>query len=86
MADETYNDPHGATCETFEEAREQSFRRGFNQGIAAAIEAFQKGYSVGQMEEWNERVYEWRGESHKGEIVYPEWLARENKVKPDLDD
>ena len=55
---------------------ETSYRRGFYQGVYAAIEALQEGFSAEQMEAWQRRLWDWRNQDHRGRIEFPEWLAR----------
>lgn len=63
-------------------ACETSYRRGFDQGVAAAIEAVEKGYELGRLIAWKYRLHSWRCKRHKGKIEYPEWLGRtERKPK-----
>lgn len=73
---DVFDDPHGAACSSIKELREQSFRRGFSQGVYAMFEAVRDGFSLDDLEAYWRRVYEWRCEEHGGKIIYPEWLAR----------
>lgn len=55
-------------------AAETSYRRGFDQGVAAAIAAVEAGASLPRLTAWKRRLGNWRRKRHHGRIEYPEWL------------
>ena len=53
---------------------ECSYRRGFTQGVNAALDAIEKGKNMQEMEAWLERLMEWRAQVGKGGDYCPEQL------------
>jgi hypothetical protein len=74
-------DHHALTRAEFDEQRETDYRRGFHQGVSAAVEALISGYQLTALKKWQERLREWRGKRHKGKPERPEWL-HDIKFKP----
>ncbi len=58
-------------------AAETSYRRGFHQGVAAALEAVRAGFTDEKLARWENRVYVWRRKNHRGKPAHPEWLGRQ---------
>ncbi len=63
-------------------AIEQAYRRGFHQGVFAAIDAIEDGFSVRQLHAWNKRLHKWRLKRHGGKWESPEWLSR-SELEPE---
>jgi hypothetical protein len=61
------------------QACEQSYRRGFTQGVAAACRAVQKGKTWDDLRSWLDRLMDWRLEyfqrKRKGRRFLPEELV-----------
>lgn len=68
------SEPNDCPPHNLDEAAEQCYRRGFDQGVAAALEAATM-YSRYELDEWKRRLSAWRRQSCK-KIVFPEWLGR----------
>lgn len=62
--------------QTEDEIRERQFRRGFTQGVWAAIECVERGDNLKSMKSWYMRLLRWRGANHRGKTVWPEWYGR----------
>jgi hypothetical protein len=58
---------------------ENSYRRGFYQGVVAAEESLLAGLSMKQIGAWRKRLRAWRSKNHKGIVERPEWLSRDEK-------
>lgn len=58
-------------------AAETSYRRGFEQGVAMALEVMQSGrFTVEDLAAWRWRLYRWRRKKHGGKFRFPEMLGR----------
>lgn len=56
-------------------AAEMAYRRGFTQGVAAAIEAVKDGHELSALQRWLQRLMKWRYRRPCNRVVFPEWLS-----------
>lgn len=66
---------------TGDAACESAYRRGFSQGVYAAVDAAESKCSLVKLRDWANRVYAWRLRRVGGAFEEPEWLGRNAKAR-----
>jgi hypothetical protein len=82
---EQLDNPHAHTSPILGPPDEDAYRRGFQQGVMAALDAVEQGCPPGRLAKWKDAIYRWRFDaSHKKRVPHPTVTARKARASAGL--